>query len=158
MTGVQTCALPICHVTITPIWTCWTSHSKTMGINIELAPLCCYSSLQSSGKFFWVFPQSVYMGICDHSVRQTFVMLHEKAWLAINVPIDPKGGWGLDITQAIGVLPHQTCQSMFLWTSLCAQGHSKAGTGKGLPLTTATKLKAYNGLKCLYMYVYSAVK
>lgn len=38
------------------IWlTMWTSHSKTMGINNKLFPLCCDNSLHLSGNaFHWI--------------------------------------------------------------------------------------------------------
>jgi len=127
----------------------WTSHSKTMGINMELDPPLRLWQL----PLFWEgFPFD--FGVClwefvliqqkEHFWVQE-LMLDEKAWLTIGFLIPPKcvqWGWGQGSVQANRVPPHQTRLTMCLWTLLCAQVHSHAGTAKGLPQTVATKLEA----------------
>jgi hypothetical protein len=74
-------------------------------------------------------------------------MLGNKAWLAVGVPIHPKGvlwGSGKGSVQASQVFP----QTISVWISLCAHGHCHAETGKGPPQTVATKLEAQNRLEC----------
>ena len=40
-----------------------------------------------------------------------------------------------------------TLINISVWTSLCAQGHCHAETGKGLPQTNATKMDAQNRIE-----------
>ena len=44
--------------------------------------------------------------------------------------------------KASQVLSLRSQKAISVWTSLCAQGHSHAETGKGIPHTVATKLEA----------------
>ena len=48
------------------------------------------------------------------------------------------------LVQASRVLPHRSRQRIYV----CAQVNCHAETGKGLPQTVATKLKAQNHLEC----------
>ena len=50
-----------------------TSHSKSIGINMELVPLCSYSSFHSFGKDFYKIVKCVSVGIVAHSVKRAFV-------------------------------------------------------------------------------------
>ena len=50
-----------------------TSHSKIMGINMELFPLCCYNSLHFSGKAFLIDVGTLPRGTCFHSDTRALV-------------------------------------------------------------------------------------
>uniref|UniRef100_A0A8C4NGI5 LRRCT domain-containing protein n=1 Tax=Eptatretus burgeri TaxID=7764 RepID=A0A8C4NGI5_EPTBU len=43
-------------------------------------------------------------------------------------------------------------QTISVWTSLCARGHCRAETGKGLPQTVSTKLEAQNPQRSCFNY------
>jgi hypothetical protein len=79
-------------------------------------------------------------------------MLGDLAWLAVSVPIHPKGiSWGgcQSPVQACQVLPHRSQQTISVWTSLFAQWHCHAETGKGLP-----QLLPHNHLECHFILLH----
>ena len=59
-------------------------------------------------------------------------------------------GWGFEVVCLFFSTSSSTLISTnhSVWTSLCARGHCRAETGKGLPQTVATKLEAQNRLEC----------
>lgn len=61
------------------------------------------------------------------------MMFREEAWLTSDASVHP-----------MGVPPHQTCHTMSLWMSVCAQVPSHSGTVKSLSQTVAKTLEAYN--------------
>ena len=74
------------------------------------------------------FPQDfrLSVGICAHSVKRAFVrslVLDAKAWLAIDIPIDPKvprWGWGQGSVQATGVASTpNSSKHAFMKLALC---------------------------------------
>ena len=95
-------------------------------------------------------------------------MLGDKAWLAVSVPIHPKGvqwGWAQGSVQASQVLPHRSQETISVWTSLCALGHCSTETGKGFPnccnnvgSTESSRMSLYVVKKWeLFRSVFSAV-
>ena len=69
-------------------------------------------------------------------------MLADKAWLAVGILFQyVQWGWALS-------RPVKLIQTISVWTSLCAGGHSHVETGKGLLENVATKLEAQNRLDC----------
>ena len=79
---------------ITPTGTFMTSHSKSIGINMELVPFCSCNSFNTSAKFsttYW----SVTLRIFAHSFRRAFVStdteVGQEGLARISVLVHPKG-------------------------------------------------------------------
>ena len=136
---------------ITPVYTyiyCRTSHSKTWALIWSWPPAHSgYHSLHSSGKSFHKILEWNLQPF-GHLWGQA-LMLDERAWLAIVIPIHPKGvQWGCSqgSVQITGVAPRQTHQTMSLctlWVTVLLEQE------RVFTQTVDTKLEAFNCVKCL---------
>ncbi|KAK6297583.1 hypothetical protein J4Q44_G00321660 [Coregonus suidteri] len=131
-----------------------TSHSKIMGINMELVP----PLLLKQPPLFWEgFPLDVAVGTCFHSAPKALVRSGTdvgRLGLARSQRSNSSRRCFMGLRSGVcaGQLSSSTRsrQTNSEWTSLCARGHCDAETGKGLPQTVATKLEAQNHLEYLY--------
>ena len=98
-----------------------------IGIHMELVPpaITAHILLERLSTICW----NITVGTCFHSATRALVrsalMLGDEAWLVVDVPIHSKGvqwGWGQCSVQASQVFPHQSWQTISVWTTLCARG------------------------------------
>ena len=116
-----------------------TSHSKIMGIHLELVPPCCYKSLNSSRKAFHYMLEHCCGDLLPFSQKNS---PHFNSSQRCSLGL--KSG----LCSGQSFFHTDLNKSFSIWTSLCAHGHCHSEKGMGLPQTVATKLEAQNRLEC----------
>ncbi|KAK6307892.1 hypothetical protein J4Q44_G00211630 [Coregonus suidteri] len=131
-----------------------TSHSKIMGINMELVPF--FAAITASTLLGRLFTRcwNIAAGTCFHSATRALVRSGtDVGRLGLAYSRRSNSSQRCSMGLRSGLCAGQASSSTLIstnhsvWTSLCAQGHCHAETGKGLPQTVATKLEAQNLLE-----------
>ncbi|KAK6303711.1 hypothetical protein J4Q44_G00261650 [Coregonus suidteri] len=131
-----------------------TSHSKIMGINIELVPP--FAAITASTLLGRLSTRclNIASGTCFHSATSISEVAH-RCW-AIRpgsqsvLQFIPKVFDGVEVRALCRPVKffHTDLDKPYLYGPCFVHGHCLAETGKGLPQTVATKLEAQNHLEC----------